>query len=687
MMTLKLSVNLRALVLLALVATAAAGCMFARTARKDKMDADGAVGRHLLQGSTGTPINTEADGGMTDFSAVKADLAALMTDSQDFWPADFGNYGGLFIRLSWHCSGSYRRSDGRGGCDGGRIRFAPEFEWPDNANLDQALELLRPIKEKYGSSLSWGDLVMLSGNVAIETMGGTTLGFCGGRVDDPNGDASLRLGPSSEQEAIAPCAVNGQCTSPLGPTTVGLIYVNPEGPMAVPDPAGSALDIESSFGRMGLNDSETVAFIGGGHAFGKAHGACDSPPCGDGKGNNTFTSGFEGPWTTRPTEWTNQYFQNLLDYQWEKVTGPGGHFQWTPRNGDGTPGPDIMMLTSDLAFIESDKYRPYVEEWAADIASLEAAFAAVWYKVTSADMGPHSRCVGEEVPPPQDWQGALPTMPATMPDFEAAEEAVNALIEEDPANAVKFVDLAWHCASTYRATDHKGGCNGARIRFPPESEWTTNAGASEVLALLEPVKDANPDISWADLIVLAGTEAVELSTGLDLPFCGGRVDADEATAAYSDDLAPRNYSPLTVQLEDDMLVKGLTPREYVALMGRTNPHAVVMGMLVGVTHEHFEMLRDNATYGTPLERALLALPALESVVEEYAADENLFKTELAAAWTKFMNADRYEVACPTYGDDDIGDGESPSAPSPSSAASRAYASFGVAALLALLVII
>jgi len=266
---------------------------------------------------------------MDDFSLVKKDIENTLTDSQDFWPADYGSYAGLFVRLAWHCSGSYRQSDGRGGCDGGRIRFAPEHYWQDNANLDKALKVLEPIKLKYGPALSWGDLIVLAGTVAIEASGGPSLGFCGGRLDDLNGYDSLELGPTKEQEAVAPCEVDGKCESPLGPTTLGLIYVDPEGPMANGDPIGSAMDVNSTFSNMGMNASETVALIGGGHAFGKSHGACREAPCGRGDqqgiGKNTYTSGIEGPWTDDPTRWTKDYFENLFEYDWVEIHGPGGH--------------------------------------------------------------------------------------------------------------------------------------------------------------------------------------------------------------------------------------------------------------------------------------------------------------------------------------------------------------------------
>ena len=349
---------------------------------------------------------TTGDGGVPvgGFEAVKESLKALYTDSQEFWPADFAgtvggaNYGGFFIRLAWHCSGSYRESDGRGGCDGGRIRYDPELNWADNANLDKALQLLKPIKAEYGQLLSWGDLIVLAGTTAIEAMGGPVLGFCGGRIDDADGSDSLKLGPSPEQEEIGPCQsldpnLQGKCLSvddtALGTTTVGLIYVNPGGPVgAEGDPIASGADIRRAFGRMGFDDKESVALIGGGHAFGKCHGACANPPCGDGKGLNTFTSGFEGQWTTTPTEWSNEYFRSLFDFTWSNSTGPGGSLQWAP---EGSTVPDIIMLTTDIALSKDELYKPIAAEYASNIGALQTDFAAAWYRLTSADRGPSTR--------------------------------------------------------------------------------------------------------------------------------------------------------------------------------------------------------------------------------------------------------------------------------------------------------
>ena len=370
-----------------------------------------------------------------DIVAVQDDLKTLMTTSQDWWPADYGNYGPFFIRLAWHCSGSYRDTDGRGGCSGGRQRFEPERSWEDNANLDKARRLLWPVKEKYGLGLSWGDLFVMAGTTAIQSMGGPTEGVCVGRVDDLNGARSNDLGPTRIQEKFAPCEVEGNCTAPLGSTAVGLIYVNPTGPMGVPNPEGSAPEVRDTFARMAMTDRETVALIGGGHSFGKAHGACTKGPglapletealgldadteawqggCGSGSekgiGVNTVTSGIEGAWTSNPTSWDNDYFKNLLKWEWEVHTGPGGAPQWRIANekarnswsakapsADGTAPQDIMMMTSDIALISDPAYMKIVQEFAQDQSALDEAFAAAWHKLTTRAFGSQTapRCVG-----------------------------------------------------------------------------------------------------------------------------------------------------------------------------------------------------------------------------------------------------------------------------------------------------
>jgi len=345
-----------------------------------------------------------------DMEALKADLEALLTDSKECWPADFGNYGPLFVRLAWHCSGSYRKSDGRGGCGGGRQRFEPERSWPDNTNLDKARALLSPLKLKYGDGLSWGDLFIAAGTTALRSLGAPIKRLCFGRIDEADGTESLALGPSAEQAKVAPCRVNGQCKAPLGSTTVGLIYLNPEGPVMEkggkpnPDPSLSAKDVRDSFARMGHSDRATVALIGGGHALGKAHGACPSGAgpspqdaysktprgvpwpglCGSGKGGDAFTAGFEGPWTTDPLRWDNEFFRVLVENRWEKHVGPGGHWQWRAANAT-PPLAGLMRLTSDVALLHDEEYLRIAREFAGDSRAFDAAFDDAWFELTTVN--------------------------------------------------------------------------------------------------------------------------------------------------------------------------------------------------------------------------------------------------------------------------------------------------------------
>lgn len=651
------------------------------------------------------------------FAAVRRDLEALLTDSQQFWPADFGGanggtYAPFFIRLSWHCAGSYRSSDGRGGCDGGRIRHLPEFAWPDNTNLDKALRLLEPIKEKYGDGISWGDLIALVGDVAITSMGGPSIGFCGGRIDDDDGSASLTLGPSEEQEAVMFCEVNGKCDAPLGPTTVGLIYVNPAGPLQNNDPASAVADIRRSFGTMGMNDTETVALIGGGHAFGKVHGACETGPgpgpleqpdnpypgtCGTpgtpefGRGNNTFTSGFEGPWTTRPTEWTNEYFTSLLELEWVKVKGPGGNINWRPKDIPEDAGGNVRMLTTDIAFLHDDKYLAIVKQFAADIGSLEHNFAEAWYKLVTRDMGPATRCIGAEVPLPRPFQRPLP--PASDPVSDAVLATVAADIREglytnltsltpdyvgsNPYVGALLVNLAYQCASTFRDTDHLGGCNGATLRFSPESEFVGNEGTADVIALLETIREKYyGKVSISDMIVLAGNVALVEAGSTELNFCQGRTDAVFSSELQREleTLAPRTYVPdPIVSVRDNEQVMGLDPYDTVSLAGR--PRSPTQQKRLGysgsyvsdpstLTNEFYKLLlseewvpvQDGAEfvvsteytavgkdiYITGADLVLTKDPRYREIVKEFADDEALFKETLVDSWTRLMNADRFD---------------------------------------------
>ena len=636
--------------------------------------------------------------------AVKKDLKALFLDSQDWWPADYGNYGPFFVRLAWHCSGSYRTSDGRGGCDGGRQRFDPERSWPDNTNLDKARKLLWPIKEKYGLGLSWGDLFILAGTTAIESMGGPVLGFCAGRVDDQDGYWSQELGPTALQEEYAPCAVNGKCDRPLGSTTVGLIYLNPQGPMGEPVPHASALEVRDTFARMAMNDSETVALIGGGHAFGKTHGACPKGPgpdpdqdpmhpwpgaCGTGKGADAFTSGIEGPWTTDPTHFDNVYFKELVGNDWVVHKGPGGAWQWrvngtspTAPSVDGRGRQDIQMMTSDVSLLHDPegKYQPIVKKFAEDEDAFARAFSHAWYKLTTRDMGPVTRCVGPDVPPAQPFQYPLPPQQG-MANFTQVYQDVKAALGPDTSgNGPLLVRLAWSSASTFRFTDFLGGANGARIRFSPEKDWPANAGLDQALALLKPIMAKHKYLSWSDLIVMAGSVALEVAGAAPLSFCSGRTDAlDGAGSSYLGTNTLANLTGSTAEtvaeLKGAIKISGLSLREFVALMGGHSigkMHAARSGYSGSWTAD--PTVLDNSYYkallneewepytccwptrtGKPQYKAkgkeLFALkvdmmlvydPELSVAAHEFAADEKLWQTEFAAAWTKIMVQDRFD---------------------------------------------
>jgi len=521
--------------------------------------------------------------GHVDFHAVKKDLKDMMTQSEDFWPADFGHYGPFFIRLAWHSAGTYRTFDGQGGSNGGRIRFEPEESWPDNSNLDKALRLLEPIKEKYGKPLSWADLIILAGDSAIESMGGETLGFCGGRTDDDDGADSMILGPTKLQEKLTPCKVNGQCKRPLGPSTVGLIYVNAEGPMGVPDPKASAYDIREVFGRMGMNDTETVALIGGGHTTGKCHGICKagnvgSFSCRSGKGEATFTSGFELIFTSKPISWDNEYFRNLHDLDWKKKKGPSDLTQWEPKMKNGQPpqapkafgnGTEtIGKLTTDYALKVDPAYKRIVKSFKDDMNTFNHAWKHVWYKLTTADMGPRSRCINADAPPAQPFQHPLPDPPANPPKYERVKKQISKLLDGNPEALGKLTRLAWQCASTFRSTDFRGGCNGARVRFPPQKHWPGNENLDQALLLLKSVREEFETLSWSDLIILAGNTAIEKAGGRKLKFCGGRADATDGKGSQY--LYPRIVGDARESfhhIKYFISVMGLKKKEFAALLG------------------------------------------------------------------------------------------------------------------------
>jgi len=562
-----------------------------------------------------------------DFEEVKADVEEVLTDSKDWWPADYGQYGPLFIRMAWHSAGTYRTTDGRGGASGGHQRLPPVDSWPDNVNLDKARRLLWPVKQKYGKKLSWADLIVLAGNVALESMGFETFGFAGGREDDFEPDEAVDWGPEDDWEMTADERFDedGSLKAPLGNTVMGLIYVNPEGPNGEPDLEGSAKNIRESFGRMAMNDKETVALIAGGHTFGKVHGADDpedhigpepaAAPVedqgfgwendfGEGKGPDTITSGIEGPWNATPTQWDMSYVTNLLTYEWEPEKGPGGAWQWTTKSGEldgAAPGvedpgdkEDVMMLTTDVALKRDPDYREVLEEFRDDPNEFREAFAKAWYKLIHRDMGPPERFLGPEVPEEtMIWQDPIPDA-----DYEPIGEAeVDELKERLLASELsvsQLVKTAWASASTYRDSDKRGGANGARIRLEPQRSWEANE-PEQLATVLETLEGIQADfngsrsddvrVSLADLIVLGGSAAVEQAAAeagyaVDVPFEPGRTDAtQERTDVESfEALEPqadgfRNYlgdgydAPPEELLVDKAELLGLTPAEMTVLVG------------------------------------------------------------------------------------------------------------------------
>ena len=508
-----------------------------------------------------------------DLAAVKRDLSALMTDSQDWWPADFGHYGPLFVRMAWHSAGTYRVGDGRGGGGRGQQRFAPLNSWPDNVGLDKARRLLWPIKQKYGRSLSWADLMILAGNVALETMGFKTFGFGGGRADTWEPDQDVYWG--AEQKWLAGdrrYSGDRDLENPLGAVQMGLIYVNPEGPEGNPDPVAAARDIRETFARMAMSDEETVALIAGGHTFGKTHGAGPathvgaepeaapieaqgfgwSSTYGTGKGGDTITSGLEVTWTSTPTRWSNDYFRNLFAYEWELTKSPAGAHQWRPKGGAGADSvPDAhdpskrhapSMLTTDLSLRFDPAYEKISRRFLEHPDQFADAFARAWFKLTHRDMGPRSRYLGPEVPAEElSWQDPLPAVDHPLID-ERDAAALKAQVLASGLTVSQLVSTAWASASTFRGSDKRGGANGARIRLAPQKDWTVNdpPALAKVLGVLDGIRNAfdraqrgGKRVSMADLIVLAGNAGVEQAArnaGVEVtvPFSPGRTDASQA---------------------------------------------------------------------------------------------------------------------------------------------------------------
>lgn len=513
----------------------------------------------------GEKFNYAAEFKKLDIAAVKKDIEKMMKTSQDWWPADYGHYGPFFIRMAWHSAGTYRIADGRGGAGGGQQRFEPLNSWPDNANLDKARRLLWPIKQKYGSKISWADLMILTGNVAMESMGFKTFGFAGGRTDDWEADL-VYWGPETKFLADERYKSGRKLDKPLAAVQMGLIYVNPEGPNGNHDPVSAAHDIRETFGRMAMNDEETLALIAGGHTFGKAHGAksakcIEAEPaaagleeqgfgwknkCGTGKGADTTTSGLEGAWTAAPTQWTMQYLGNLYAFEWEKTKSPAGAVQWIPKGGAGaTMVPDAhdknkrhapIMFTTDIALRVDPEYQKISKRFLENPKEFELAFAKAWFKLTHRDMGPRTRYIGKEVPKEVlIWQDPVPAVNHALINAGDVATLKNRILNSGLSTS-ELVRTAWAAAASFRGTDLRGGANGARLRLAPQKDWAVNnpAEAAKVISALEKIqKDFGKKVSLADLIVLGGVAAVEKAAkdagyNVNVPFTAGRTDASQA---------------------------------------------------------------------------------------------------------------------------------------------------------------
>lgn len=668
-----------------------------------------------------------------DIEALKSDLIDVMTTSQDWWPADYGHYGPFFIRMAWHSAGTYRVSDGRGGAYGGMQRFAPLNSWPDNTNLDKAQRLLWPIKQKYGNHISWGDLMVLAGTVAMESMGFKTAGFAGGRVDSWEPE-EVYWGPEGEWLADERYEGDRELRDGLGAVQMGLIYVNPEGPNGNPDPLAAARDIRETFGRMAMNDEETVALIAGGHTFGKAHGAAKPQgnvgvepegasieeqglgwknTYGTGKGADTITSGLEGAWTVNPAAWTHNYLENLYAYDWEQTRSPAGAIQWIPKGGaaanlvpdahDPSKRHAPIMFTTDLALKEDPAYREITSRWLENPEEFEDAFARAWFKLTHRDMGPSTRYLGSLVPTDElVWQDPVPA--ADYDEINDRDIAkLKAAVLESGLSTSELVRTAWASASTFRGTDFRGGANGARIRLAPQKDWEANnpAEVEKVIGVLEAIQaefnesSRRRKVSLADLIVLAGSAAVEQAArdaghSVEVAFTPGRTDATQehtdvnSFAVLEPDYdAFRNYfaegtrlSPARALIEKADRLTLTVPEMTVLLGGMRSLDANVGGAAHGVfteragtlTNDFFVNLLDMSTVwakadqegvyegrdretgeikwtATPVDLIFGSNTELRAVAEVYAmaGSEQKFVEDFAAAWTKVMNLDRFDI--------------------------------------------
>ncbi len=667
-----------------------------------------------------------------DLNAVKADIDTLLTTSQDWWPADFGNYGPFFIRMTWHSAGTYRTLDGRGGGDGGQMRFDPLNSWPDNGNLDKAKRLLWPIKQKYGHALSWADLMILAGNVALENMGFQTYGFAGGRADDWEPDL-VYWGPELEMLASDRHERDGKLQRPLGATHMGLIYVNPEGPRGKPDPVGSARNIRVAFGRMAMNDEETVALVAGGHTFGKMHGAhkpsdcVGAEPagasleeqglgwknkCGKGHSEDTVTSGLEGAWTQAPTKWTTLYLSNLLNFEWQESRSPGGAIQWIPSDESlHTVVPDAhiegkfnppVMTTADLALKFDPEYKKIVERFLANPDEYQLAFAKAWYKLTHRDMGPAVRYLGSEVPEGElIWQDPIPDVEHTLVNTRDVRSLKKQILDSG-LSTQQLVRTAWAAASSFRASDMRGGANGGRLALTPQKDWAVNnpAETAEVIAKLNEIRDGfnskRKQISLADMIVLGGAAAIEQAAekaglDVDVPFAPGRGDATQAqTDVASFNLlkpsadAFRNYynAEESYRSPAEMLVDkadqlDLTIPEMTVLVGGMralganadgSQNGVFTNQVGALSNDFFVNLLDMSTVwkkssveglyegierqsgnvkyrATPVDLIFGSNSELRAVAEAYAFDgaQERFANDFVSAWTKVMNLDRFDL--------------------------------------------
>ena len=646
-----------------------------------------------------------------DYQALKQDLNDLMTDSQDWWPADYGHYGPFFIRLTWHAAGTYRTGDGRGGGGTGAQRFAPLNSWPDNGNLDKARRLLWPIKQKYGKQISWADLLILSGNVAIESMGGKTFGFGGGRADIWAPEEDINWGAEKEWLTNERYTGERDLANPLGAVQMGLIYVNPQGPDGNPDPKASAIDIRETFGRMAMNDEETVALVAGGHTFGKGHGAGPDSHVGaepegadmeemgfgwissfgSGKGSDTITSGFEGAWTTNPTQWDNGYFDLLFGYEWEQVTTPAGAIVWhaidqkdedlAPDAEDPSKKVPTMMTTADMALREDPIYNKISKRFHENPEELADAFARAWFKLLHRDMGPVSRYLGPEVPSEElIWQDPVP---AGNADYDV--ESVKSAISESDLTIQEMVETAWASASTFRGSDVRGGANGARIRLAPQKDWEANKPEqlARVLSVYETIS-IDSGASMADVIVLAGNVGIEKATGLKVDFTPGRGDAsqeqtDVESFAVLEPIADgfRNFQKASSSMpaEEMMLDKaqllGLTAPEMTVLLGgmrslgiSNNEHGIFTDDSNKLTNDYFATLLDMSVQWKPngseksfigtdrvsgekirtasrVDLAFGSNSQLRAIAEVYASSDahDKFVKDFVSAWNKVMNID------------------------------------------------